>query len=194
MNKCLMAMTLTFALGCFAQTPGSSTSPQGSNPNGSQTNSGSMQGSSGNSGSMQNGSSSSDMNSDKNMKGDKSIKGCIRQSNGMYMLEEKGGKMVNLQSSQDLSAHVGHEVKLHGMWQASGDTSSMNGANGSGSQSAASNSGSMSSGNSGSMSGSSGSMMDKDHMGQSFTVDKIDMVSDKCKMDKDMKNDSSMHK
>ncbi|MGH9633523.1 MAG: hypothetical protein ACRD72_01680 [Candidatus Angelobacter sp.] len=44
------------------------------------------------------------MNSDKKMNGEKSMKGCIRQNNGMYMLEDKDGKSVNLQSSQDLSA------------------------------------------------------------------------------------------
>ena len=106
MKKLVMAMTLAFALGCIAQTSGSSTPSQGSNSGGAQAGSGSMPSNSGssNSGSMQSGSSSSmsgDMNSDKKMKDMKTEKGCIRQSNGMYMLEEKGGKMVNLQSSQD---------------------------------------------------------------------------------------------
>jgi hypothetical protein len=137
-------------------------------------------GSMSNSGSTQSGSSSmsGDMNSDKKMKEMKSEKGCIRQSNGMYMLEEKGGKMVNLQSSQDLSAHVGHEVKVHGMWQMAGGSSG-NSSSGNSSMDSSS-SGSMSS-NSGSM---SGGMSGKDHMGQTFMVDKLDMVSDHCKMDK----------
>jgi hypothetical protein len=43
------------------------------------------------------------------------------------------------------------------------------------------------------MSGSSG-MSDKDHMGKMFMVDKLDMVSDHCKMDKmdGMKKDKDM--
>jgi hypothetical protein len=101
---------------------------------------------------MQSGSSSSmsgDTNSDKKMKDMKTEKGCIRQSNGMYMLEEKGGKMVNLQSSQDLSAHLGHEVKVHGMWEMGGGTNSQSGSMGS-------NSGSTGSNGSGSMSGNTG--------------------------------------
>jgi hypothetical protein len=177
MKKLVMAMTLAFALGCIAQTSGSSTSSsQGDNSGGAQGSSGSMS----NSGSTQSGSSSmsGDMNSDKKMKEMKSEKGCIRQSNGMYMLEEKGGKMVNLQSSQDLSAHVGHEVKVHGMWQMAGGSSG-NSSSGNSSMDSSS-SGSMSS-NSGSM---SGGMSGKDHMGQTFMVDKLDMVSDHCKMDK----------
>lgn len=176
MKKLVMAMTLAFALGCIAQTSGSSTSSsQGGNSDGAQGSSGSMS----NSGSTQSGTSSmNDMNSDKKMKDMKTEKGCIRQSNGMYMLEEKGGKMVNLQSSQDLSAHVGHEVKVHGMWQMAGGSSG-NSSSGNSSMDSSS-SGSMSS-NSGSM---SGGMSGKDHMGQTFMVDKLDMVSDHCKMEK----------
>ena len=57
------------------------------------------------------------MKADKGMKGEKTIKGCIRAENGNNMLEEKGGKMAKLDSSTDLTAHNGHMVKVHGMWE-----------------------------------------------------------------------------
>ncbi len=96
---------------------------------GSTTGSGSsmsgQSGSSTGSGSSMSGQSDSSMSGDKMsgdkmhkdkgmMKGEKTMKGCIQSQNGQYMLEEKGGKMMNLTSSQDLSAHVGHMVKVHG--------------------------------------------------------------------------------
>src|SRR6185437_9607122 len=39
------------------------------------------------------------------------------QQNGQYVLETKHGKSVPL-SGQDVSAHVGHTVALHGTWSA----------------------------------------------------------------------------
>ena len=108
MKKVMMAMTMMFALGCFGQTSGGSPS-NGSMGSGQSDSSGSMSGSQ--SGAMDNGS----MNN--GMKGEKTLKGCIQSQNGGYMLEKKGGKMAMLTSSQDLSAHVGHMVKVPGMWQ-----------------------------------------------------------------------------
>ena len=44
------------------------------------------------------------MHQDKGMmKGEKTLKGCVQSQNGSYMLEEHGGKMVSLSSSQDLA-------------------------------------------------------------------------------------------
>ncbi|MGH9633524.1 MAG: hypothetical protein ACRD72_01685 [Candidatus Angelobacter sp.] len=74
------------------------------------------------------------------------------------------------------------------MWQRT------NSANSGGSMGQSGTSGSTSSSNSGSMNSSNGGMMDKGHMDQVFMAHKIDMVSDHCKMDKKMKNDSSMPK
>lgn len=198
MKKVLMAMTMLFALGCWAQTAGSSSGQSaGSSQSGSMSN-GSQ------SGSMSNGSQSGNMSNDQNgsmnsmgsMKGEKTLKGCIESENGGYMLEEKHGKEVMLSSSQDLSAHVGHEVKVHGMWQ-NGSMGSSSGSmtpNSSGSMNSnpSSNSGSMASTSSsnGQMSGQGMS----DHNGQTFMVSKIDMVSTQCKMDrKNGSGGSSMH-
>jgi len=121
------------------------------------------------------------------MKGDKTLKGCIQSQNGGYALEEKGGKMAMLTSSQDLSAHVGHTVKVHGMWQnGSGSMSSSN--SGSTDNSGSSDHmGSMANSTNGGGSVSSGAMDNSgkmDHNGKTFMVDKLDMVSDQCKMDK----------
>jgi hypothetical protein len=181
MKKVMMAMTMMFALGCFAQTSDGSASGSASGSSGQSTSSsGSM--SSGQSGSMDNNGSMSNSGA---MKGDKTLKGCIQSQNGGYMLEEKGGKTAMLNSSQDLSAHVGHMVKVHGMWQkgsmSSGSMSSSN--SGSTDNSGSSDHmGSMANSTNGGGSVSSGSM---DHSGKSFMVDKLDMISDQCKMDKD---------
>ncbi len=93
----------------------------------------------------------SGMKRDSRMKGDKRLKGCVQSSGGQYMLEEKKGKMANLNSSQDLLAHVGHMVALHGHWGAKGSSDMSSSSSGS---SAATN--------------------------QVFYVDSVDMISDTC--------------
>jgi hypothetical protein len=65
------------------------------------------------SGSM--GQNSSNMNHGSDAKGEKKMKGCITSEGGQYMLQDKHGKSTPL-SGQDLSAHVGHEVTVHGSW------------------------------------------------------------------------------
>lgn len=68
---------------------------------------GTMQGNNGN----MNGNTSS-------TKGEKKLKGCVQQQNGQYMLETRKGKMVTL-TGNDVSAQVGHEVTVRGMWAGS---------------------------------------------------------------------------
>ena len=50
------------------------------------------------------------------MKGEKGgkYKGCIRSEAGKFVLEDAHGRTYNLNTSEDLSAHVGHEVVVHG--------------------------------------------------------------------------------
>jgi hypothetical protein len=124
-----------------------------SSPSMSQGSSGSQTGSQG--GSM--GSDTGSMKHDKGMKGEKTLKGCVRSEGGNYMLEEKSGKTVNL-SGSDMSAHVGHEVKVMGMY-----------GGGSSDSSAAS---------------SSGSSMGAGH---TFNVTNVTMVSETCSMGKKSK-------
>ena len=54
-------------------------------------------------------------------KGDKKMKGCIQSQGGQYMLQSKHGNVML--AGQDVSAHVGHEVTVHGTWEGSGNMS-----------------------------------------------------------------------
>lgn len=49
-------------------------------------------------------------------KADKKLRGCVQSQGGQYVLETKKGNAVAL-TGQDVSAHVGHEVELKGMWE-----------------------------------------------------------------------------
>src|SRR2546421_11536980 len=49
-------------------------------------------------------------------KGEKKLKGCIESENGKFVLENKHGKEITL-IGQDVSAHVGHQVVVHGAFQ-----------------------------------------------------------------------------
>jgi hypothetical protein len=88
------------------------------------------------------------------MNSEKKMKGCIQSQGGQYVLETKKGKAVPL-SGQDVSAHVGHQVAVHGTW---GESSP----------------GSMSSASAG-----GGSSSEK-----IFNVGSVDMISDSCGSDK----------
>jgi hypothetical protein len=101
-------------------------------------------------GSMSQGSGNS---TDSTMKADKTkMKGCIQSEGGQYVLQTKHGKDVML-TGQDVSAHVGHEVTLHGTWEAA-------------------------SGNSSGMSNTSSA--NASASGKSFNVTGVDMISDSC--------------
>ena len=199
MKKTMMAVTMMFALGCFAQSSGGGSS-SGSSGAGASSSTGSMgtggssgQGSS-SSGSMSSGQTASTDNSGSantsNSKGDKTLKGCIQSQNGGYALEEKHGKTVMLTGSQDLSAHVGHMVKVHGMWEKGSANSGSTSSSSSGSTDntgTTDHMGSMANSSNGGGSVPKDAMDNsgkKNHNGKSFMVDKVDMVSDQCKADK----------
>ena len=55
-------------------------------------------------------------------KTEKKVKGCVQSEGGQYVLQTKKGN-VNL-TGQDVSAHVGHEVAVKGMWESGGSKSS----------------------------------------------------------------------
>ncbi len=137
-----------------------------------------------------------------NNAGGKTLKGCIRSENGQYLLEEKGGKVAELSGGPDLSAHVGHQVKVHGNWEKGGTAASAS-SNGS---SASAQTGTVASGsepsaaaNTGAGAQASGSASDKgsasaeagvsgsdhagrktDHAGKVFQIASVDMVSENC--------------
>jgi hypothetical protein len=101
-------------------TPSSSSSSQGtSTSQGSST--GSSQGTMGSQGSSSSqggygsqGSTTGGMEAGKNKEAGHKYKGCLRSEGGKFALEDAHGRMYNLNSSEDLSAHVGHEVVVHG--------------------------------------------------------------------------------
>jgi Protein of unknown function (DUF5818) len=55
-------------------------------------------------------------------KSEKKLKGCVQSQGGQYVLETKKGKDIAL-TGQDVSAHVGHEVAVHGAWEKGGSMS-----------------------------------------------------------------------
>lgn len=107
MNKVMLSLAtvLLFTLAAFSQT--STTEPSGAQ--GTQNSSPAMQETpqTGNSG----------MNGSTANTSQKKIKGCVAQQNGQYVLETKHGAIPL--SGQDVSAHVGHTVALHGTWTSS---------------------------------------------------------------------------
>jgi hypothetical protein len=105
--------------------------------------------------------------SDTSTKGEKKLKGCIESQGGQYMLQEKSGKQVKLTGSADLASHVGHEVTVHGSYEASGAGSAAN----SSSEKMPSSSGSTTANPTSSTTGE-----------QEFMVTKIDHESDTCKI------------
>jgi hypothetical protein len=88
------------------------------------------------------------------MKSEKKMKGCIQSQGGQYVLETKKGKAVPL-SGQDVSAHLGHQVAVHGTWGGSSSDSMSSASAGGGSSSE-----------------------------KTFNVGSVDMISDSCGNDK----------
>ncbi len=119
MTKAILpiAATLLFACAAFAQ----STSP--SEGQGTTSASPSMQQDStqtGQTGSMGN-------NGHMGSSGEKKMKGCVQSEGGQYVLQEKSGKTIPL-AGQDVSAHVGHTVTVHGSWASGSSASASSGS------------------------------------------------------------------
>jgi hypothetical protein len=53
--------------------------------------------------------------SNEGTKPEKKLKGCVESEGGQYVLKTKNGKAIPL-TGQDVSAHSGHEVVVHGSW------------------------------------------------------------------------------
>ncbi|HZR57563.1 MAG TPA: hypothetical protein VFA74_11865 [Terriglobales bacterium] len=155
-----ISLSLITALFFFVAAAVAQSSPSGaSNSQGTTGSSPAMNGQTGSQGSTSPGmdqsgtqSGMSDhQSSNSDMKGEKKLKGCVESQGGQYMLATKKGKTVAL-SGQDVSAHVGHEVAVHGSWGPS----------------------SMSSTSAGTSSSASA------ESGQTFNVTSVDMISDSC--------------
>ena len=154
MKKAAFAVGTAFVLlvaMAVAQTDNSQT-PGSSGSQGAQSSSPSTPGSQSSSGSMGQGSADNSMKG--STQGEKTLKGCIENENGSYLLETMHGKEIAL-TGTDVSAHAGHEVKVHGSWEGGSSTSSET---------------------------SSSSMGASAKSGKTFNVTSVDMVSDTCKM------------
>jgi hypothetical protein len=69
------------------------------------------------------------------VKGEKTVEGCIVQQGTEFFLQPKHGKVIRLNSSgEDLTAHVGHRVKLHGTEQRAGSAGNVGNTMGASSQ------------------------------------------------------------
>jgi len=159
---CSCAALVFFVAAAVAQTS-SPTDPTSPNAQGTQSSSPSMSEQGASQGSMSQGSMSGD-STNSTMKADKTkMKGCIQSQGGQYMLQTKHGKDVML-TGQDVSAHVGHEVTVHGTWEAAG-------------------------GNTSGMSDTSSANASPN--GKSFNVTSVDMISDTCTTAKSVSNDKN---
>ena len=93
---------------------------------------------------------------DTSMKGERKLKGCIVSEGGQFFLEKKNGDKVELSSTQDLSAHVGHTVTVHGTMEGGSSASAT------------------------APSSAGGTSTSSASAGGKFTVSKLDMVSESC--------------
>jgi hypothetical protein len=100
-------------------------------------------------------------------KGEKKLKGCVENENGKYVLETKHEKEVVL-TGQDISAHVGHMVTVHGTYQSSVAANAKGAENSAGAAST----------------GSTASAGSNAKAGREFNVTSVEMLSDSCPMEK----------
>jgi hypothetical protein len=151
-------MWVSLITGClfFAAVAVAQTSPSGGHSQGTTNSSPAMNGQPGSpSSGMDQSGSQSGVSDDRSgnsggMKAEKKMKGCVASQGGRYVLETKKGKAVPL-SGEGISAHVGHEVAVHGT-RGEGSSNSMS-----------------------STSGGSGA-----DSGKTLNVTSIDMISDTC--------------
>jgi hypothetical protein len=235
MRKLAFVFTTVLALCLFtvfavAQTPGGTTGTNSSNnpsnspnsvSNDAQQSSAPVTGSqtdpySVNSGS--NGRAANSAASDSNSAGEKTLEGCIVKEQTDYFIQPRDGDRERLTGSQDLSSHVGHQVKVHGTEQSNTTANSTGNVGVSGT---AGTSGSMASNSdrtatsgsaksetqnnaAGSIAGNAGSSnatgtassssANNNWTGKDFMVTKVDMMSDSCPADIQKKIDENKMK
>ena len=120
---------------------------------------------------------------------EKTVRGCIvQQASDFYLQPVKGHKgLIKLNSSEDLKAHVGHEVKVTGTESkiAAGASASTSG----GEMASNNQSGTSASGNASSMPQSD--VNGSANASREIQVSKIDMVSDTCSIKSDNNTSNS---
>ena len=184
--KRLLSLALPFilavALGAWAQSD-STPSPSSTNQATSPSSSSSTQSNTQNTTSTQaNPASSSTMSqSGTSTTNQSSLEGCVIKSETDYFLQPETGEAVKLNSTQDLSQHVGHRVRVEG------NVKDAVNSNASGTESnAGTNSGSASNGSYASNSTAStgkvenGSSSPSGTQYQTIDVTRVDMISESC--------------
>lgn len=138
----VLPLILTICLGALAQTdttPSPSSTNQATSPRSSSSTQSNDQTTS--PAQANPGSSSTMEQSGTTASSSPSVEGCIVQRQADYYLQPETGQAIKLNSSQDLSQHLGHRVRVEGnMNQASSSGSPGSGTYGSGGSSAAANS------------------------------------------------------
>ena len=186
--KLLMSLPLVLALSLYMYGQSSSSSSSagmGSSSQSASTNSSQD--------SQNNQATTSDSKSDH--KGGKTLKGCVQQSEGVYLIQEDNGKTAMLKG-EDVSGYVGQEVKVHGSFHKGGTAPSTPGAGFGGATGSAGNSSSQGNNSANASAGVSDSGMATkpvappgqatstsatDHPDENFVVTKVDRLSDQCK-------------
>ena len=145
--------------------------------------------------------------------GEKTLDGCVVKEQSDYFIQQKDGDRERLAGTQDFSAHVGHEVMVHGSEQASmasnssaaskdmsapasSDRTSTSGSASTETQnnaagSIAGNAGSSNATGTGATTSTSAS---SSWSGKDFMVTKVDMVSTSCPADIQKKVDENKSK
>jgi trimeric autotransporter adhesin len=204
-------LVAAMAMGAAAQSGGSAGTGSTSSGSTGSTSTGPDQSTASSPSSSQTGSMSTSASSDmKDHSGKKAkMTGCVqKEGSGYALVDKKHPNGVQLLTSEDLSAHVGHKVEVKGMWEAgsmssaSNTTASTSGTTsqdtsnpatpGTGSGASASGSTSstpMSESHPGSTSGAGSSsnasslpQSDQSTSGQAIRVTEVKMKSDKCDM------------
>ena len=219
----VLAVALFFAMGMMAQTSSGSSSTSSQYPSSSDqttTQSGSQSGTSGDtnhqpgmgtasqttpgssqsdtSGTYGSAQTSSTMGSSSKKGKEKTVEGCVVRQQTDYFIFPKSGQPMHISSTgQDVSAHLGHHVKLHGTEQPSSARSAYGSTSGGASGTAVSNSsgatgsssgstgnvGANTAGMTGNASTASGSVNEADTgaaNNKEIVVDRVDMVSESC--------------
>jgi hypothetical protein len=108
-----------------------------------------------------------------------SLEGCVIKRETDYFLQPETGEAVKLNSSQDLSPHVGHRVRVEGNVN-NAVNSNATGADSNSSMNSGSSGSYGSNANAGSAKVENGSSSPSGTQYQTFDVTRVDMISESC--------------
>ena len=119
--------------------------------------------------------------------GEQTLDGCIVKEQADYFIQPESGDRERLTGSQDLSPHVGHHVKVHGLEAAnsastgsSSNASDRTSTSGTASKETQNNAAGSMAGNAGSSNATGTGSHASNVSGKNFNVTRVDMVSESC--------------